>query len=84
MSKELKHYQFSWTEMSGGFDLVANIKASSEQVARELFKKLLNIKEIGKYTSCMCIEETYTKEHIEKRGSIEAFLRGLPIHKTEY
>lgn len=83
MNKELKHYQFTWTEMSGGFDLAANIKASSEEKARELFKELLNIKEIGKYTSCMCIEDTYTQKHIESRGGIEPFLRGLPIHKTE-
>ncbi|MEO6303961.1 MAG: hypothetical protein ABIP51_12395 [Bacteroidia bacterium] len=83
MNKKLKLYQFNWVEMSGGFDQLVNIKASSENNAKELFKEFMKIDSISKYTHCSCIEEKYTKKFINQSGGIEKFLRGLPIHKTE-
>ena len=69
--------------MSGGFDQLVNIKSSTEEIAKKLFKKLLRLKVISKRISCFCIEDSYTSKFIKKSGGIEKFLCGLPIHKTE-
>jgi hypothetical protein len=85
---KLKLYQYTWVEMSGGFDCGANIMASNQEKADEIFMKNIAVKHFAKpelarqNISCTCIHDTYKEEYIAEKG-LEYFKRGLPIHFTE-
>ena len=82
----MKLYQYTWTEMSGGFDLLVNIEAKTQEIADEIFikeegkKRFRDVNTIFNYVHRGCVQDTYTKEYIKKRGGIKEFQRGLPIH----
>lgn len=74
------------TEMSGGFDLLVNIEAETQEKADAIFikkegkKRFRDVNTIFKYVHRGCVQDTYTEEYIKKHGGIEEFQRGLPIH----
>lgn len=70
----MKIFQYSWTEMSGGFDCEVNIKASTKKKANEIFlekvgeKQWRNPKDIflKGFVHVSDLNKIYTSKHIEK------------------
>lgn len=84
----MKLYQYSWVEMSGGFDQLVNIEASTQEKADEIFmeriaSQYLKPKKFFKLVEKECVQDKYTKSYIKSSGGIVAFQRELPIHFYE-